>query len=110
MLDAIAVLAPTSCSGCGAPDRALCASCSAALEPAVRTVDLDTLPVAYAHDYDGVVRSVVASFKDGGRTDAAGRLAPSLAAAIGAALGASTRVPALRDGGPHRAVGRGARP
>jgi len=86
LLDAIAVLAPTTCSGCGAPDRALCESCVAALEPTVRTVGLDALTVAYAHEYDGVVRSALAAYKDGGRTDAASRLAPSLSAAIDVAL------------------------
>ncbi|GAB3385304.1 hypothetical protein GCM10027568_02160 [Humibacter soli] len=86
LLDAIAVLAPTTCSGCGAPDRGLCESCVTALEPVVKTVDLNGLSVAYAHEYDGVVRSALAAYKDGGRTDAASRLAPSLSAAIDVAL------------------------
>ncbi|HWD62068.1 MAG TPA: phosphoribosyltransferase family protein [Humibacter sp.] len=86
VLDAVAILAPTNCSGCGAPDRTLCESCAAALRPAVATLDLDGLVVAFAHRYDGVVRSVLASYKDGGRTDAASRLAPSLSAAIDVAL------------------------
>ncbi|MGN6127010.1 MAG: ComF family protein [Humibacter sp.] len=93
LLDAIAVLAPTSCSGCGAPDRSVCESCVAALEPEVRTVDLDGLAVAYAHEYDGVVRSALAAYKDGGRTDATARLAPSLSAAIDVALDAAVDGP-----------------
>jgi valyl-tRNA synthetase len=35
-LDALAVLLPVGCAGCGAPDRGLCAECRAALSPAVR--------------------------------------------------------------------------
>ena len=86
LLDAVAVLAPTMCSGCGAPDRALCDACVRALTPRVRTIDLDGLGAAYAHDYAGVVRAALAAFKDGGRTDAASRLAPSLRAAVAHAL------------------------
>ena len=86
LLDALAVVAPTTCAGCGEHDRALCDTCAATLRPTVDEVDLDGLPVAYAHDYDGVVRSVLAAYKDGGRTDAGAHLAPSLASAIAVAL------------------------
>lgn len=86
LLDALAVVAPTACAGCAVPDRALCESCLDALAPDVCEVDLDGMPVAYAHDYGGVVRSALAAYKDGGRTDAAPHLAPALAAAVSAAL------------------------
>ena len=86
LLDALAVVAPTVCAGCSTADRALCDDCAAALVPAVRDVDLDGLRVSYAHDYEGVVRSTLASYKDGGRTDAAARLAPAFRTAIAAAL------------------------
>ncbi|MGA0568878.1 ComF family protein [Rathayibacter sp. KR2-224] len=89
LLDALAVLMPTACAGCSAPDRALCDACAAQLVPRVRRVDLDGLSVTYAHDYSGAVRSTLAAYKDGGRTDAAARLAPSFAAAIAAALRAA---------------------
>lgn len=92
LLDALAVIAPTTCAGCGGHDRALCDACIAALRPAVREVDLDGLRVAYAQEYDGVMRSVLAAYKDGGRTDAGAHLAPSLAAAVAVAL-RSTRSP-----------------
>lgn len=72
-------------------DRVLCEVCAAQLVPEVRRVDLDGFPVTYACDYDGVVRSVLAAYKDGGRTDAASRLAPALDAAIGTALAAAPR-------------------
>ncbi|MHA7987219.1 ComF family protein [Rathayibacter sp. CAU 1779] len=52
----------------------------------MRTIDLNGMPVAAALDYDGVVRSSIAAFKDGGRTDAAARLAPALAASIAFAV------------------------
>ncbi len=86
LLDAFAVVVPTSCAGCGAPDRPICDGCAAALAPSPRRVSLDGLRVSYAHDYDGLVRSVLAAYKDGGRPDAATWLAPALAAAIRHAL------------------------
>ncbi len=94
-LDALAVLAPTECSGCGVPDRALCSTCRTALQPVPLRVDLPGLPVWAALDYQAVPRAVLVAFKDGGRTDAA----PALAAALRAAIEAS-----LRDAG-----GRGGR-
>ena len=32
-LDALALLLPVECAGCGLPDRAVCAACRAALHP-----------------------------------------------------------------------------
>ncbi|MBN9606137.1 MAG: hypothetical protein J0G30_05955 [Actinomycetales bacterium] len=101
-LDALAVLLPVTCAGCGADDRALCAACRARLapRPAVRT-ELRrparggggevggggaTIPVIAALDYAGVARSVVAAAKDGGRSDAIPALARALAAAVTAAV------------------------
>lgn len=86
-LDALAVVAPTECSGCGRPDRALCGRCRAALRPAVSRVDVPGVgAVWHALDYEGVARRVLLAFKDGGRTDAARALAVPLAAAIERAL------------------------
>ncbi|WP_345763862.1 ComF family protein [Diaminobutyricibacter sp. McL0608] len=85
-LDALAVVAPTECSGCGAPDRALCVSCRADLAPVPTPVDLSGVPVWAALDYGSVPRSVLLAFKDGGRTDAAPVLAGALRAAIASAL------------------------
>ncbi|WP_460531068.1 ComF family protein [Humibacter ginsengiterrae] len=89
LLDALAVVAPTTCAGCGEHDRSLCDPCAAALRPAAREVDLDGLRVVYANDYDGIVRSALAAYKDGGRTDAGAHLAPSLASAVAHALGST---------------------
>ncbi len=96
-LDAMAVLSPTECSGCGAPDRALCSTCRAALQPVLPLrVDLPDLPVWAALDYRSASRAVLVAFKDGGRTDAAPALATALRVAIAAAL---------RDAGARREPG-----
>ncbi|MDJ0339081.1 phosphoribosyltransferase family protein [Cryobacterium sp. PH31-O1] len=95
-LDAWATLLPTECSGCGALDRALCASCRLALLPAVHPVTRDDALVWAALTYEGVARHVIAAYKDGGRTDAAAALAAPLRAAIVAALAA---VPSGNGGG-----------
>ncbi|SEN85335.1 ComF family protein [Cryobacterium sp. TMT1-3] len=90
-LDAWATVLPTACSGCGALDRALCSSCRLALLPAVHSVTRDDALVWAALSYEGVARHVIAAYKDGGRTDAAGALAAPLRAAIVAALAAVPR-------------------
>jgi predicted amidophosphoribosyltransferase len=90
LLDAIAVLSPTACAGCGGADRGVCDGCRRLLVPHdVRLTQVGALTVAYAHDYDGVPRRVLAAFKDGRRTDAAPHLAPALSAAVASALRAA---------------------
>jgi predicted amidophosphoribosyltransferase len=86
LLDAWAVLAPTDCSGCGAPDRALCPACRLSLGATVHTADRGGHTVWSALDYSGVARRVIGAYKDGGRTDAAGALATPLRRAISTAL------------------------
>jgi predicted amidophosphoribosyltransferase len=88
LLDAWAVLMPTECSGCGIPDRALCAACTAALSPEPRAAARETLTVWSALDYTDVVGRILVAYKDGGRTDAAPALARALGTAIAAALAA----------------------
>jgi predicted amidophosphoribosyltransferase len=91
-LDAWAVLAPTECSGCGAPDRGLCDGCRAGLAAAsvVRESlgrdDGTRLPLWRAFEYEGEARSILLAFKDGGRTDAAPALAAVLRRLVRAAL------------------------
>ncbi|MEO6115610.1 MAG: phosphoribosyltransferase family protein [Pseudolysinimonas sp.] len=89
-LDALALLLPVECAGCGLPDRAVCADCRAALvpEPSRRLLP-DGTPVFSGLDYDGVTRQVILAFKEQGRVPLARVLAPALAAAVleaGAAL------------------------
>jgi predicted amidophosphoribosyltransferase len=88
-LDALAVLAPTTCSGCGAQDRALCANCVAALGGSVFVVDVGRNEPLRAHcalQYGGVARRVLLAVKEGGRTDAARVLAGALRLAVASAL------------------------
>lgn len=88
VLDAAAVLLPVACSGCGSPDRAVCAECALALRPRAIVAEGSDPPVIAALDYEGVARRVLLAFKDGGRTDAAAALAVALRAAIVAAQAA----------------------
>ena len=84
--DALAVLVPVACSGCGAPDHAVCPSCRGALAPAPRRIDRAGLAIWAGLEYAGTVASVIGAFKDGARTDAAAALVPALRAALLAAL------------------------
>ncbi len=97
-LDALAVLLPVECAGCGAPDRGVCRECRVALVPAVTFRDVgarmgrDALPVWAGLEYDGVTRSVMLALKAQQRVDAAQALAPALAEAVRAAATAAGRV------------------
>ena len=84
--DAIAVLSPVACSGCGAPDRGICRACLGSLLPRPRPVERPSLRAWAALEYAGSVAAVIGAFKDGGRTDAAAPLARALRAAVAAAL------------------------
>lgn len=93
LLDAVAVLSPVDCAGCGAPDRSLCARCRAALVPSLAVHALaDGVSVHTAVDYAGVVRRTILAFKESGRTDVARALAAPLTAALSAALGGKSIV------------------
>lgn len=88
VLDALAVVLPVVCAGCGRPDRALCQDCRAAcavapgLQPAGRRALADGTPVVSALRYDGAVRATILAFKESGRTDVVRPLAAALAVAI----------------------------
>lgn len=87
--DALALVLPVHCAGCGAPDRAVCEPCREALRRPPHLVDRAGLPVWAGAVYGGAVRSLVGAFKDAGRTDAGPALAEPLGRAIVAALAAA---------------------
>lgn len=99
-LDALALVLPVTCAGCGEPDRALCDPCRAALTPEVLQRRLiDGTPVFSGLDYDGVARAAVLALKEQQRTDVARHLAPALAAAVVAAAGLAGDVRVAGGGG-----------
>jgi ComF family protein len=83
VLDAIAVLSPVDCAGCGRADRSLCADCRVELEPNVTPRGLDGgLTVYTALRYEGAVRQALLALKESGRTDVARPLGQALASAV----------------------------
>jgi ComF family protein len=109
-LDALAVLLPVECAGCGAWDRSICTSCRERLEPAVTARELgDGVHVWAGMRYEGVARSVMLALKAQQRVDAARALAPALAEAVHAALreaGATGSVDAVAVPGTRAAFRR----
>jgi ComF family protein len=90
-LDALAVLVPVSCAGCGADDRGLCSACRAQLVPTLVEQHLDGgLSVVSALNYDGVARRSILALKEQGRTDLARPLGRVLAVAVAAAADPAT--------------------
>lgn len=86
-LDAIDLLFPVECAGCGAYRRGLCAACRQRLRPQPFQSELgDGTPVWAALGYEGTVRRVILSLKEHGRTDVVRALAVPLAVAVAAAL------------------------
>ncbi|WBU37814.1 ComF family protein [Homoserinibacter sp. YIM 151385] len=88
LLDALAVVLPVACAGCGHPDRAVCAACRAALAaPPPRVPPLaGGLPVSAGLVYAGPARRILVAVKEEGRAELASALAPALDRAIAAAL------------------------
>jgi predicted amidophosphoribosyltransferase len=86
LLDALAVLVPVECAGCGIPDRSVCGAClGALLGPPIRT-PLPGLDLVSAVRYEGVARNLLLAFKENGRTDAARAIAAALRALLPADL------------------------
>lgn len=69
--DAVAILLPVRCSGCGLPDHSVCDDCAGAFagEYVRRSTSRGT-PVLSGARYDEQVAHVLAAYKDEGRTDA----------------------------------------
>ncbi|KAB1659503.1 ComF family protein [Pseudoclavibacter chungangensis] len=108
LAEALAVLVPVACAGCGRPDRALCVPCRAAIRRAVRVhrTRLGALPLVAALPYAGVVRPVLGAFKDDGRTELTGVLAGPLRCALRAALTRTPEPPLLVAAPSRRSAGR----
>lgn len=87
LLDALAVLLPVDCAGCGAADRSVCDACRAALvQPAIHSHTPDGLPVRSGLRYEGTARALLLAFKEDNRTDAARALAIHLTPLLDPAL------------------------
>lgn len=105
LLDAVAVVAPVACAGCGAPDRAVCPACRAAMPcpPFVRRLALPAVPASRGRVPAHVVPvgcgsayappwpRLLSALKEEGRTDAARALTPTLIRAVRAAVVAAER-------------------
>ena len=84
LLDALAVLFPVDCAGCGSADRSVCAACRAAIGLPVLS-RVGRVEVVSATRYAGVARELVLALKEGGRTDAARAMGASMAPLLAAA-------------------------
>lgn len=96
LLDALAVVLPVQCAGCGTADRAVCAECRAEMLPSPHTQQLECdvlggLTVTSALRYQGVVRSVVLALKEHGRTDTSAVFAPAMRHTLHAAVAIAAR-------------------
>ena len=88
---ALALLLPVACGGCGLHGAALCDSCRAALTPAVARHDVAGMAVWSGLSFTGPRARVVRALKERGRTDLARALAPALRAALRAGVTGSAR-------------------
>lgn len=86
LADALALVLPVACAGCGLPDTALCRACATALDPVPvrRVVDAPGGPVAVWSGlaFEGVAARVIRALKEDGRTPLARSLAPALRSAL----------------------------
>ncbi len=82
LADALAVVLPVDCAGCGAADRSVCHSCRAALRQRPGEVEVAGVRIRYALVYRGEVRRMVLALKEHGRTDVVGALAAFLALVV----------------------------
>lgn len=105
LADALALVLPVACAGCGAADRSVCRSCRAALSVPVlhRRLEPVGLDVFSGAAYDGVAARIVTAVKDGGATEAASALAPPLRRAVAAALDGGAEWPVLLVPAPSTA-------
>jgi predicted amidophosphoribosyltransferase len=87
ILDALALLLPVDCAGCGTADRAVCVACLATLDgPPIESRTPEGLLVRSAMPYHGTARALILALKEHDRTDVASPLAQRLAPLLPAAL------------------------
>jgi len=87
LLDALAVLLPVDCAGCGAADRSVCDPCRASLrQPVIHSRTPAGVRVRSAVGYEGIARSLLLALKEDNRTDVARTLRQTLAPLIDPAL------------------------
>jgi predicted amidophosphoribosyltransferase len=104
----VALFLPVACVGCGAPDRALCPACRAALDARPgRTRLVAGVRLDAAFEYEGLVRMLVLEWKLRGRVDVARPLTVRTGALVRRALAAApgavvVRVPPSRRGTRRR--------
>jgi len=103
--DALAVLFPVECGGCGSADRSLCARCRLLLEPTVQIRQTPAgLDVHTALLYSREIRHGILALKEQGRTDIARYFVSPLGAAIVSALATPGIAGGPRDGRPIEIV------
>ncbi|QIM15898.1 ComF family protein [Leucobacter insecticola] len=97
LLDLLAILWPTECVNCGAPDRDCCTRCRKELRrPGVMEAAVLGVPSYTAGVYEGPARALLVAFKHGGRVRFARPLAERLRDPLLLALGhCGKRVPLL---------------
>ncbi|WP_222126940.1 phosphoribosyltransferase family protein [Curtobacterium pusillum] len=108
-LAVLGLVLPVVCAGCGAPDRALCRTCSAGLAAEPRRVRLVAgVRLDAAFEYAGLVRTLLLELKLRGRVDLARPLAIRFGALVLSALADAPpgtvllRVPPSRQGNRRR--------
>lgn len=80
LADALTLILPVDCAGCGEPDITVCPACAAALAPAITMRTRGQVRVWSALAFDGPVAGVIRALKQDGRTGLARNLGPPLRA------------------------------
>jgi predicted amidophosphoribosyltransferase len=91
--DALAVVVPVVCAGCGVLDAAVCRACRAALVVRVTRIALPAVEVSAALRYEGVVATLLGGLKESGRLDVLRALAPAMRAALADAAACVAHAP-----------------
>lgn len=87
--EALVLVMPIECAGCGEPDIAVCEVCAALLRPVVRRRGSGSA-VCSGLSFEGVPARILRALKEDGRTGLARDLAPALRAAVEEAVHAAS--------------------